>query len=103
MKTINTLIVLAMLAGVHQTNAATVFPIATNLSRLEISCGIAYGGTNYLVGMEVGTNVVGQLVSTNGTLQGSQISVGSNPGFPPNIALAFGQTNYLLVWSDNSV
>lgn len=103
MKTINMLIVLAILAGVHKTNAATVFPIATNLSVLEISSGIAYGGTNYLVAMEVGTSVVGQLVSTNGTLQGSQISVGSNPGFPPNIALAFGQTNYLLAWSDSSV
>jgi hypothetical protein len=103
MKTINLLILLAVLVGVGQTNAATVYPIATNLNLLEISCGIAYGGTNYLVGMEVGANVVGQLVSTNGTLQGSQINVGSNPGFPPNIALAFGPTNYLFAWSDNSV
>ena len=86
------------------TQAATVFPIATNLSLYEMGRGIAFGGTNYLVGMVIGTNVVGQLVSTSGTLQGSQIVVGSNPGnLPPNLALASGQTNYLLVWSDNSV
>lgn len=105
MKTLvqNLCVALAIVAGIHQINATTVFPIATNLSVLEVNCGIAFGGTNYLVGMEVGANVVGQLVSTNGTLQGSQIIVGSNPGFPPNIALAFGQTNYLLAWSDNSV
>jgi hypothetical protein len=98
-------VMLILLAGFHPiaTKATTIFPIATNLSLLEFSCGIAFGGTNYLVAMEVGANVVGQRVSTNGTLQDSQISVGSNPGFPPNIALAFGQTNYLLAWSDNSV
>jgi hypothetical protein len=91
------IITLALFAGIYPTTqAATVFPIATNLSVLEISCGMAFGGTNYLVAMEVGANVVGQLVSTNGTLQGSQIRVGSNPGFPPIEVLAFGQTNYLI-------
>jgi hypothetical protein len=85
-------------------SATTVFPIATNLSFFEISSGTTFDGTNYLVGMEIGTNVVGQLVSSNGTLLGSQIIVGSNPGdLPPSIGLAFGQTNYLLAWSDNSV
>jgi len=87
-----------------QLRATTVFPIATNLSLYEISRGIAFDGTNYLVGMEVGTNVVGQLVSSSGALLGPQIVVGSNPAnFFPSIALAFGQANYLLVWSDTSV
>ncbi|MHB8519228.1 MAG: leucine-rich repeat protein [Limisphaerales bacterium] len=99
-------IVLALFGGVSQSAAqgVTVFPIATNLSVFEFSSGIAFGGANYLVGMEVGTAVVGQLVSSNGTLQGSQIIVGSNPAnLPPSIALAFGQTNYLMAWSDNSI
>ena len=75
-----------------QLRATTVFPIATNLSLYEISRGIAFDGTNYLVGMEVGTNVVGQLVSSSGALLGPQIVVGSNPAnFFPSIALAFGQ------------
>ncbi|HXR48525.1 MAG TPA: hypothetical protein VN784_13905 [Candidatus Limnocylindrales bacterium] len=99
----NLLIALAILACIYHTNATTVFPIATNPSLVEISGGIAFDGSNYLVGMEAGTNVVGQLVSSNGALLGSQIIVGSNPGFPPSIGLAFGQTNYLLAWSDNSV
>jgi hypothetical protein len=107
----NLLVALAVLAfsavstqlSIAHAQGTTVFPVATNLGLLEVSSGIAFGGTNYLVAMEVGTNVVGQLVSTNGTLQGSQISVGSNPGFPPSMAVAFGQTNYLLAWSDNSV
>ena len=96
---------MACLAGVHQAAATgkTVFPIATNVSLFELSSGIAYDGTNYLVGMTVGTNVVGQLVSSNGTLVGPQIIVGSNPGFPPTIALAFGQTNYLVAWSDSTI
>jgi len=95
---------LAILAGIIRIHATTAFPVANNLSLFEFSAGISSGGTNYLVAMEVGTNVVGQLVSTNGTLQGPQIVVGSNAGnLPPNLALAFGQANYLLAWSDNSV
>lgn len=99
------IIALVFFAGMDPAavQAASIFPIADNLNVPEFSAGIAFGATNYLVAMQVGTNVTGQLVSTNGTLQGSQISVGSNPGFPPNIALAFAQTNYLLAWSDNSI
>jgi len=100
------LIMLAILFGINHVAAqgTPVFPIATNLNIFEISSGIAFDGTNYLTGMEIGTNVVGQLVSSNGALLGSQIIVGSNPGeLPPNIGLAFGQTNYLLAWSDESI
>lgn len=86
-----------------QARAAAVFPIATNPAVVEFSGGTAYDGTNYFVMMEVGTNLVGQLFSTNGTLIGSQIVIGSNPGFPPAAALAFGKTNYLVAWSDSSI
>jgi hypothetical protein len=87
----------------NDVKAATVFPIATNSSTVQMSGGIAFDGTNYLVGMLVGTNIVGQLVSTNGALIGSQIIVGGTPGFPAAAAFAFGQTNYLVAWSDNSI
>jgi hypothetical protein len=85
-------------------NAATVFPIATNPAVVNFGGGVGFDGANYIVGFIAGTNVVNQRVSgTNGSLLGSQIVVGSNPGFPPAIAGAFGKTNYLMTWSDNSV
>ncbi|HEX3890617.1 MAG TPA: hypothetical protein VHX90_07180, partial [Verrucomicrobiae bacterium] len=51
--------------------AATVFPIATNLSVIQLGNEIAFDGTNYLAGFVSGANqnLVGQLVSaTNGSL-----------------------------------
>lgn len=98
------LITLLILVSLFKTNAATVFPVATNSSMFEISRGVAFDGSNYLAGMVVGTNVTGQLISSNGALLGSPVMVGSNPGdLLPAIGLAFGQTNYLFVWSDGSV
>jgi hypothetical protein len=47
------------------------------------SGGTLFDGTNYCVGMLAGTNLVGQFFPTNGTLVGPQITIGSNPGFPP--------------------
>jgi hypothetical protein len=85
-------------------NAATVFPIATNPAVINFGGGVGFDGTNYIVGFIAGTNVVNQRVSgTNGSLLGSQIVVGSNPGFPPTIAGAFGKTNYLMTWSDTTI
>jgi uncharacterized repeat protein (TIGR03803 family) len=97
------LAVLAILFNLFHVEAATVFPIATNPAVVESSGGIATCGTNYYVIMVNGTNLVGQLVSTNGTLIGGQTNIGVNPGFPPAAALAFGQTNYLVAWSDTSM
>ena len=82
----------------NDANAATVFPIASN----AFSAGIAFDGTNYLSAMLADTNVSVQLVSAVGALIGSPVIVGANPSLN-NVALAFGKTNYLTVWSDNTV
>jgi hypothetical protein len=97
------LITLAILASIFQINAAAVVPIAINPGLVEISGGIAYDGNNCHVVRAAGTNVVGQLVSSKGALLSSQIIAASNPGFPPLVGVVFGQTNYFLAWSDDSV
>jgi hypothetical protein len=95
----NLLFTLAILAGVYQADAITIFPIATNTSLEELSGGIAASGSNYLVGYLLGTNVCSQLVSTNGTLLGSVVTNGVSKGNP---AVAMGKTNFLEVWFDDS-
>src|ERR1035441_4912587 len=86
------------------TQAGGVFPIATNPSVVAVGFGIASDGTNYLVGLMSGSNVCGQLVSPNGALIGPLITVGTSRGFVvPTAAVAFGRTNYLVVWSDASL
>ncbi len=82
---------------------AEPFPIATNPILVEFSAGIAFGGTNYLIAMTAGTNVTVQLVSSKGELYGPPVNVGTNAGFPPDVAVVSGQTNYLVAWSDYSV
>jgi hypothetical protein len=100
--------VLAILAGIYQTKATTVFPIATNPSLIEVSGGIARSGSNYLVSILSSTNVCTRLVSTNGILIGplttngfstgsAQIAGSSVPVFP---FVAYGGANYLQVWYD---
>lgn len=97
-------VLLAAVFAFNAAKSATVFPIATNPAVVDFGGGVGFDGTNYIVGLISGTNIVNQRVSgTNGSLLGSQIVVGSNPGFPPAIAGAFGKTNYLMTWSDNSV
>jgi hypothetical protein len=84
-------------------HATTMFPIATNANLVELCVGGAFDGTNYLVVLESGPNLSAQLVSSNFTLIGSQITVGNNPVFPPGGTVGFGRTNYLVVWSDSSI
>ena len=83
--------------------AATYFPIATNGAIVEFAGPVFYDGTNYLTGIISGTNVSVQRFSSNGGLLGSLLNVGANAGFPPAVALAAGQTNYLVAWSDYSL
>ena len=99
-------VLLAFVLVFNTTKSATVFPIATNLSVIQLGNEIAFDGTNYLAGFVSGANqnLAGQLVSaTNGALIGSQLVVGTNVGFPPSTALAFAKTNYLAAWSDTSI
>lgn len=90
-------------AGLATPANAQVFPIATNPAVIEFAGGVAFDGTNYMVGFVSGTNIVGQWVSTNGTLIGSPLQIGSNPGFPPAAAMANARTNCLVAWSDYSI
>lgn len=91
-------IVLAMFAAINQTNAVTVFPIATNASVEELCGGIAASGSNYLVGFLCGTNICYQLVSTNGSLIGLAVTNGPSEGNP---FVAKSATCYLEVWFDD--
>jgi hypothetical protein len=104
-------IALTYLGGIHQTAATgtTVFPIETNPAVIAYGTGIAFDGTNYLVAGLTGTNssevtnVNVQLVSPSGTLIGSPIYIGGGAGLHSVGLLAFGQTNYLVAWSDSTI
>jgi hypothetical protein len=78
------------------------FPIAIT-SGLETGVSIAFDGSNYLVGIEGDatghSSINAQLVSTNGSPVGPGTSIGRDGGEP---LVAFGGTNYLLVWEDGT-
>jgi hypothetical protein len=81
--------------------ATTIFPIATNSSITYLPGGIVTSGSNYLVGIvQNQTNPCIQLLSTNGALIGSLLSMGSSQGAP---LVAFGKTNYLAFWAGDNV
>jgi hypothetical protein len=92
-------LVLAIFASVYQINAATVFPIINNPGVEELSGGIAASGTNYLVGFLSGSSTCFQMVSTNGSLQGSAVTIGSSTGEP---WVAASKSCYLVVWYNNT-
>lgn len=81
---------------------AQTFPVATNPAVLELAGGAVSDGTNYLVGYVAGTNLLGQRLAANGQLLGPPLTLGSNPGFPPDAAVAGARTNCLVAWSDHS-
>ncbi len=96
-----------MAGGIYAAFApgTTVFPIATNGAASEAGIFAAFGRTNYLVGIQGdgttnNTAISAQLISTNGTLAGSRILPGRTGGIP---YVAFDGTNFLLVWSDDSL
>lgn len=94
---------LATAFSLNAARGSTIFPIATNASVVEFGGGLLFDGTNYMAGLMSGTNVNMQRFSANGTLLGPPLNVGANPGFPPVVGFALGQTNYLAVWSDHSI
>src|ERR1700722_16656574 len=95
-------ILVALFAGIHQVAAQTlVFPITTPTNILELVQSIGSSGSNYLVGIgENDTNVCLQLISSNGALAGSLLTVGASEGEP---RVAFGTTNYLAFWGDDYI
>ena len=75
-----------------------VFAIANNPATAESTFFPgASSGSNYLVSMLADTNITAQLVSSNGALAGSALTLGGSRAFP---RAAFGNTNYLVAWSD---
>jgi hypothetical protein len=110
-KVLSAFIGLALITGIHQTAAigTTVFPIETNPAVIAYSTGIAFDGTNYLVEAVTGMNPDGttnlnvQLISPSGTLIGSPINVGSGVGLQTLAGLCFGNTNYLVGWTDTNI
>lgn len=95
---------LALLSGVHELAVqGAVFPIATNGVASQAGIFAAFGGSNYLVGLQGDgttndTAICAQLVSTNGAVVGARILTGRTGGIP---FVASGGTNFLLCWSDN--
>ena len=109
-------VLLGPLAGIPQTaaRAATVFPIATNPAVIAYGTGIAFDGANYLVEGLTGTNanevtnVSVQLVSASGALLGSPLAIGGGASLAGSLdfrsaGLCFGNTNYLVGWSDGTI
>lgn len=101
----NIIFLLLIVAGIIWMSAtvkAQEFPIA-NGSDSTSSGGMAFDGTNYLIGIlgdRVSPNsITAQLTSTNGSLVGSRISLGVSGGMP---LFAFDGTNYLMVWSNTT-
>ena len=97
----NLFVVLAIFGSLHQTNATTIFPIATNANIIEFGGGIASSGSNYLVGFfQNQTNPCVQLVSTNGSLIGPVLTIGESEG---SSLVAASKNTYLAFWaSDNA-
>ncbi|OHB69328.1 MAG: hypothetical protein A2W23_03740 [Planctomycetes bacterium RBG_16_43_13] len=72
----------------------------------KIDTKVYFGGGYYLVVWEDYRNgdsdVYGQIVSTSGTLSGSEFAISNNPGTEQSMpAIGFDGTNYLVVWEDN--
>lgn len=99
---ISLLILLACIIFTSSIIKAQEFPITTG-NYVKSPGGVAYDGTNYLIGI-VGDNVnsksiTAQLLSPTGSLVGSRISIGATGASP---YVAFDGTNYLMLWSNYS-
>jgi hypothetical protein len=97
-------VALAILAGICPTEALTIFPVATNGAISQISISLAFGGTNYLVGIQgdavASNDITAQLVSPNGNLVGSRIAIGRT-GTAPKVS--FDGANFFVLWPDDAL
>lgn len=85
-----------------KSKAASVFPVSTNSSVLQLCGGVTTDGTNFLAGLIVGTNVCSQLFSPTGALIGPLLTLGKTGSNSVAGAVCFGRTNYFGVWSDST-
>ena len=98
-------IVLALFAAfIRPAQGTTIFPVATNGAVSQAGIGLAFSGSNYLVGIQGDVveyfDITAQLVSTNGSLIGSRIAIGRTGGSP---SVAFGSTNFFVIWADDAL
>jgi len=79
------------------------FTISGNCNN-SIPGGVAFDGTNYLIGLcgdaTSDSNLTVQFISTVGQLAGNRIPLGETGSAP---VVAFDGTNYLLIWGDRYV
>ncbi len=98
-----TLLVFLPVRCLSAASIGSTFTIA-NTTNKETALGLAFDGTNFLVGLKgdavAPDSIVAQLVSPSGTLVGTLITTGHFGGTP---RLGFDGTNYLMVWQDCDV
>lgn len=100
-------------SDVGASGVGSPFPIATFPSSptvedtkagYESAVGVAFDGTNYLVGIQGDdvshTHITAQLVSPTGTLIGPRILCNTRSGGVPSVG--FTGANYLLAWEDEA-
>ncbi len=89
-------------ASIHTTKSQE-FSISGS-SNNSIPGGVAFDGTNYLIGLSgdatSDSNLTVQFISTAGQLVGNRIPLGETGSAP---VVAFDGANYLLIWSDRYV
>src|SRR5579871_4196281 len=90
-------IALALLIATPAVRAQVqTFQLSTNAAGVAL----ATSGSNCLVTTLAGTNVCVRLFSTNGTLIGPNIIIGSAQSFP---IVTYGAGEYLVYWDDNFI
>jgi len=89
-----------MTSAIAQSNEFSISGSCNN----SIAGGVAFDGTNYLVGLtgdsSSDSTLTVQFISQTGQLVGNRIQLGETGSAP---LVAFDGTNYLLIWSDRYV
>jgi hypothetical protein len=87
----------------------TVINIANTLTYKYVWPKVAFSGNNYLVvwpdmlPVTFDANIYGQLISLQGELVGSRITIADDPSAEIEPYVAFDNTKYLVAWNDSGV